>query len=432
MVFTINLDTLRANLVALSITIVLCAATLWWTTNHFVLSVLTDPRVPISRVTLESAVAYFPHSSSLQSRLAARLIESGSSETETEDETISHAENLVARAITLSRWNYENYLLLASIQERKGDFSAAETAIKTVLQLAPNYVDVQWRAGNFYLRTNKLAEAQNAFQRVLTLEPARAAQIFSLLWESTDGDTKSILQVAQGNSAAQVSGAFFLLQQNLLTEATQLFVQSDRQARLSSDATPHFIDGLIAANQITPAREVWTEIISASQTSTENLFWNGSFEELQSEKFQQFAWIVSPSKFANFGTSSEHAKSGKHALQISFSGLDTTRIQSNIKQLIAVTPGKNYRFECWAMAQNFQSSAPLAIAVLNRQSAIPIAVSNPVQMSTNQWQLLTLEFTAPKDASGVLIEIQRIPKFSFDEPTKGNVWFDDFVVTESK
>lgn len=432
MFFTFYLNTLRIRLFTVGSTIVLCAATIWWTIQYFVTAVLADPRVPVSTSTLKSAVTYFPHASSLQSRFAARLIETSLGEDETEDEAIAQAENVARQAVALAHWNYENYLLLAHIQERKGNISAAEDSINTALQLAPNYVDVQWRAANFFLRADKIPAAQNAFQRVLMLEPERAAQIFSLLWESTDGDTDSIVQVTQGNSPAQISGALFLLQQNRKPEAAQLFAQSDQQTRLLSDATPTFIDGLIAAKQIAAAHSIWAALISAPPIPIENLIWNGSFEELQSEKFQQFAWNFSPSKFANFGTSSEHVKSGKYALQISFSGVDTTRVQGNIKQFIAVTPGKKYRLECFALAQNFQSTASLEIAVINRQSAATIAISNPVQTGTTQWQTLKLEFTAPQDAAGVQIEIQRLPKFSFDEPTNGNVWFDDFVVSEIK
>ena len=432
MYYFINLTTLRAKLLALGTISVLCTAIVWWTLNQFVISVLTDPRVTITRETLESAIEYFPNSSALQSRLAARLIESGLGENETEDEAIVRAENLAMRAVALGRWNYENHLLLASIQERRGNILAAEAAIKMALQLAPNYVDVQWRAGNFWLRAAKLSEAQNAFQRVLAMDPGRTSLIFPLLWESTDGDAKTIAQVVHSNGAAQISGALFLLQQNRVADALELFAQSDRHLQISSSLTPEFIDGLIAAHQIAHARRIWMHLISAPQIGSENLIWNGGFEELQSERFQHFCWIFSPSKFAYFVTSTEQAKSGKHALQIRFLGVDTTRIQGNIKQLIAVTPGQKYRLECAVLAQNYPSAAPLQIVVLNRRSASAIAVSNPVKPDTAQWQRLKLEFIAPQNQTGVVIEIQRIPQFSFDEPTKGEVWFDDFTVAESK
>jgi len=32
--------------------------------------------------------------------------------------------------------------------------------------------------------------------------------------------------------------------------------------------------------------------------------------------------------------------------------------------------------------------------------------------------------------SAVLISIKRKPKFSYDEPTRGTVWFDDFSLKE--
>ncbi|HET8677487.1 MAG TPA: hypothetical protein VFO63_16940, partial [Blastocatellia bacterium] len=62
--------------------------------------------------------------------------------------------------------------------------------------------------------------------------------------------------------------------------------------------------------------------------------------------------------------------------------------------------------------------------------------SEPVAAGSTDWQRLAVDFIAPQTKtpgqSSVVIAIKRIPKFSYDEPTKGIVWFDDFTIKEQK
>ena len=67
------------------------------------------------------------------------------------------------------------------------------------------------------------------------------------------------------------------------------------------------------------------------------------------------------------------------------------------------------------------------------------ATSSPVAGDEQGWQRLTMEFVAPesadKAATGgqiLTLTISRKPKFSYDEPTRGTVWFDDFTLREVK
>jgi hypothetical protein len=62
-----------------------------------------------------------------------------------------------------------------------------------------------------------------------------------------------------------------------------------------------------------------------------------------------------------------------------------------------------------------------------------VAQSDPVAAGSNDWQHLVVDFTAPqsasRDAPAFYVTIKRKPKFSYDEPTRGTVWFDDFTLT---
>jgi hypothetical protein len=48
----------------------------------------------------------------------------------------------------------------------------------------------------------------------------------------------------------------------------------------------------------------------------------------------------------------------------------------------------------------------------------------------SDWQKLVVSFVAPADLSLATLAIVRTPRFSYDDPTSGIVWFDDFSLVE--
>src|SRR5262249_25648905 len=129
--------------------------------------------------------------------------------------------------------------------------------------------------------------------------------------------------------------------------------------------------------------------------------------------------------------SSDAAHSGSHSLRIDFAGLDTTRIDGEVKQLVAIRPGHRYRLECYAKSDGLLTPEGPRLAVLDAKSSNEIATSSPVPAGSNEWAMVSCEFVARPDCEAVVIEIRRLPRFSYDDPTRGTVWFDDFALMES-
>ena len=97
--------------------------------------------------------------------------------------------------------------------------------------------------------------------------------------------------------------------------------------------------------------------------------------------------------------------------------------------------GARYRLECYAKAEKLVTTEGPRIAVTTRAGDV-IAVSEPVFAAQVGWQQLAIEFTAPQIPEGqqpaFYVTVRRKSKFSYDEPTTGTVWFDDFKLTEVK
>src|SRR5581483_8255125 len=101
-----------------------------------------------------------------------------------------------------------------------------------------------------------------------------------------------------------------------------------------------------------------------------------------------------------------------------------------IKQLIVVQPQARYRLEFYVRARDFDSPEGPRLTIAHSRTGAEIAASAPLAQGSYDWQLVRLEFAAPADWGALVISLQRQPKFSYDEPTRGTLWLDDFTVTE--
>jgi hypothetical protein len=152
------------------------------------------------------------------------------------------------------------------------------------------------------------------------------------------------------------------------------------------------------------------------------------------KNFAQFDWLFGRSEYARLTIDAAVAHSGSRSLKIEFAGRDTTQLDNEIKQLVPVRPGARYTLECYAKTSELETPEGPRVVVANSASPAWIAASEPVSRGSGDWQRLAVDFVAPLSVSGgmsaVFISIKRKPKFSYDEPTRGTVWFDDFSLKE--
>jgi hypothetical protein len=222
----------------------------------------------------------------------------------------------------------------------------------------------------------------------------------------------------------------FLIDQNLTPEGLSIFNTIDKQARVRGRGSPELITSLMKAGQLELARDIWIEAVTllgegAGQES--GLVWNGGFERDAVAPFGHFDWVITPNQYARIVIDRNMGRTGARALKVVFSGLDTTTLRNEVRQLIVIKPGVRYRLECYVRSSELVSPEGPRVAIV-AQSGV-IASSSPAPAGSTDWQRLGLDFTAPANASSVVLSIIRIPKFSYDDPTRGTVWFDDFTLS---
>jgi tetratricopeptide (TPR) repeat protein len=401
------------------------------TFSKFIIGTMTDNRKQFSSNELASPVYHFPSSARLHARLAeAEMFD--------RDRDLALAESHALMAIKLSPYDFRFPLILASVKEAAGDRQVAGEQLRKALALAPNNQTVRYRLANLLLREGRLEESVEEFRIAVASETRLLASTIDLIWQASGNDVNLIERITGDNAKAQMTLALFLARQPRAEDAARVFNRIDRSFRLAAAETPLFLKSLIDSGHTVVARELWAGLWSAREPENP-LVWNGSFETDISRNLGQFDWAIlgKESKYARLGIDRTVAHTGARALRIEFTGENTTRLDGEVKQLIALKPGARYRLECYAKSEGLVTPEGPRLAVTGGVSASDPKqepASEPVAAGSNDWQRLAVDFIAPQTKtpgqSSVVIAIKRIPKFSYDEPTKGIVWFDDFTVEE--
>jgi Flp pilus assembly protein TadD len=422
----LSINNFRARAAATLLILTACAMLSYAVVSNFIVSALTDERANVARDTLRAAVERFPSSGRLHARLA-EVLEKESNMVEAQ----SHA----LRAITLSPFNYNYHLLLATITESNGEPSAAEQSLREAIKLAPNKTEPHWQIANLLLRAGKLGKAVDEFRIACSMNKKLLPVTLNIIWRASAGRLDAVEAVAAQDAKSQLALAGFLLKQSRIPEAASVFNQVESKARMELPEGREFINALIASNQIEIARDFFLDL-AGGNGKDRPLIYNGSFESDIQKDFAQFDWAIDRSDYAKIKVLAGQARTGSRALKIEFTGRDTTRLSGEIRQSTIFRPGARYRLECYAKADNLSTSEGPRVAVTAQGDSSWIAMSEPVQAAQTGWQRLSIEFTAPEigegQAAALNITIRRKPKFSYDEPTTGAIWFDDFTLTEVK
>lgn len=429
MKLTFNLQSLISRIAFLSGVLVVCVFLVDAIFKNYVIGTLTDDRQPLDRNKLLTAIDTFPNSARLNARLAeAELLNINA------DRDLERAARHAARATSLSPNNYEYRLLAASIEELRGNREVAEQALRKALELAPANSEVHWRIGNLLVRKGRLSEALPEFKLALSTRNEFVGNTLDLLWRASGGQVETLESVISEDTKARIAFAQFLVNQKQVNAAAKVFAGIDRKAKLAAPESAQILDRLMQAGALIEAKELWMGLVSEAPVNNHDFMWNGGFESDTVKNFGQFDWNISRSDYARFSLDTAVAHSGARSLKIDFAGKDTTRLDKEIKQVVALQAGKKYRLECFVKTDKFTAfSAPneLQVVVIDLKSNAEIAKSEALQAGTTDWKRLTVEFVTPAvNANGLLIAIRRLPQFSYDEPAKGTVWFDDFSIKE--
>jgi hypothetical protein len=227
--------------------------------------------------------------------------------------------------------------------------------------------------------------------------------------------------------------AHFLLKRSRAADAITVCSAIERGSLVGLPEFSPFIDSLVSEGRLEEARGLWFGVVGGIYARPGNPLpglWNGSFESDIAKNLAQFDWTITGNEYATPSVDSNASHSGNRSLRIDFTGRDTTRLDGQIKQILLVNPGARYRLECYVRTERFESPEGPRIVVADFSNSSEIAASGPIPGGSDDWRLIAIDFKAPASGRAAVLTIKRVPKFSFDKPTRGTIWLDDFVLTE--
>jgi tetratricopeptide (TPR) repeat protein len=423
---TITLDSLHKRLAAVLAVTGIGLGLGWNVVSNFIVRTVEDRRLSWRRELLIAAVERFPNSARVNYRLAnveiADVAHNGMFDAQAE----SHAE----QAVNLSPWDYRARSLLATAQELNGKQEEAENSFRAAVKLAPNHAVLNWAFANLLLRRGKLNESFGPFRIAVRSRADLLPTAIDTIWRSSDGSVDALTSFARDEAEAMLAVVKFLTAQNLIAEAGAVLNSIDKQAKAHSPQSPELIVALMRAGQFDLARATWVELMTTIRPDAQApgaLIWDGGFEMDVAEGLDQFNWAIRPDKFAWIAIDRSVARTGRRSLKVVFSGLDTTTLRDQVQQTMILKPGAGYYLECYAKAKDLITPEGPRIAIFGQSGLI--AASSPVTADSSDWQRLTISFVAPVNRVATLAVV-RTPRFSYDDPTRGTVWFDDLTLVE--
>ena len=431
----------------------LVAALGWISSRHFIVRTLTDERLTYSRAILLPAIERFPASPRLQKRVIESYLNPNDSEPDDNEPDSRELEvdygkaaEHAMQAVRLSPHNGRLWYWLAQAQEGQGLTAEAEQSLGQAARLAPSDSQVNWGLANVLVRAGKVDESVEYFRRSVSLNANLYPQAFDTLWQAGGRKLELLREICGTKPAAQLSLAQYLVEQRQYGECATLFeslVQTTDAATLAAiPQTNDVLNQLLAAEQPLMARQIWQQLwmklqpLNAAKDATNSgLLWDGGFEYDARPALPQFTWILHDSDFARVGYDDRVYHSGRAAegagrqsLKLLFTGRDTTVLSGEVRQRLALEPGRRYRFEAAVKGDQlvYTEGPRLAIMLSN---GVVLAQSAPLPDGTWDWQTFTFDFVTPT-ASGpsgqvMFFDIVRTLKLAYDPPVKGALWFDD-------
>jgi tetratricopeptide (TPR) repeat protein len=425
---TVILDSAYKRIAAIVMVIVIGLGFGWRITSDFIVRGVADPRVEYPREWLAAAAERYPNSARVNYRLASAEV---SEATGSEQQLDALAEKHAARAVELNPWDYKARRLLATAQELNGKEEDAENSLRAAVRLAPNHAELNWSFANLLLRRGKLAEALGPFRIASKAKAGLLPSAIETIWISSGEDLGVLKTFAGKDTESLLAVVKFLTEQGRITDAVPIFNSIDNQAKVASPQSPELITTLLRAGQLSLAKATWEDLMASHQPGLRpegGLVWNGGFESDVVEGLEQFNWVIRPNQYARIGFDRSVARTGARSLKVAFSGMDTTVLRDQIQQNIVLKPGAQYRLQCFVKVKDLATPEGPRVAVIGPGGVI--AVSAPVTADSTNWRPLAIDFAAPANAPAAVLAVVRTPKFSYDDPTRGVIWFDDFTLIE--
>lgn len=306
----------------------------------------------------------------------------------------------------------------------------AEYAVRRAVLVDHANPPINWEAGMFYLTEGQLQGAAVYFRRYLVLMPSEQGKLYTILHAAGMRPAFMLDQLLPAEGQFRNLYFRFLLAHKQTESIAELWERRNSWRPATGDYLA-YCDFLIETGSVREAQSVWTGLIShvypaRRDQDSSNMIFNGDFEYPPQEG--GFDWKIGHVEGVHVFIDSEVKKSGRSSLAARFSG--TTNPGMYVaQQTVLVKPRQHYRISAQIRTDHLTTRNGVLLEVLSQDRA-SLAIRSDVVTGTNDWKPVDLEFTTPAACSLVRIGVKREQSTKFDNKISGDVWLDEFKLTE--
>ncbi len=341
-------------------------------------------------------------------------------------QSLDNAAAYLEEAVRFAPEDYRYWLELGRAYEQTENYEKAEKAFLRAVAVAPNYSNVHWQVGNYYLRRGQETEAFAALGKSAETSAVYREQVFSVVWEYFEKDKTKIEQLAGEKPDMRAGLAKFYAAKELPEDSLRIWntlsdgdkTRNQEIARLIAQA---LYDKRFYRSSIEFVRQLGIEPQAQGETVQ-----NGGFEApiAVDAKDSFFGWKYSKKEKIDINTDPMKKKEGSKSLRVSFGGFTGIEIK-NFLQFVTVEPSKKYRLNYWLKTENLKSAGTPVVEIINANDEKIITTGAAFPNGTQDWTQAAIEFTAPPNAEAVAIRFDRA--YCGDAcPIVGTFWVDDF------
>ncbi len=344
-------------------------------------------------------------------------------------QSLENAVKSYEEAVRYAPEDYRYWLELARAYEQIENFEKSEKAFQRAIAIAPNYSNIHWQIGNFYLRRGREADAFAALGKSAETSVVYREQVFSVVWEYFEKDKTKLEQLADGKSDMRAGLAKFYAAKEMPEDSLRIWnTLSEEDKRRNQDIARLIAQALYDKRFYRSAIEFVRQLGIEPQAQG-GVVQNGGFEApiASDAKDAFFGWQYTRRDKIEINTDPMKKKEGNKSLRFTFNGFTGIEIK-NLMQIVTVEANKKYRLSYWLKTENLKSGGTPLFEIVNANDEKIIAPITPVAQipsGTQDWTLTSVEFIVPPNAQAIAIRIDRA--YCGDAcPIVGTFWVDDF------